>query len=42
MDYARLTAHLRVRAEPRVTLTFAVIEAILGEPLPLAAHVRQW
>ena len=39
-DYARLAAHLRTRAAPQVILTFEAIEAILGEPLPLAARVQ--
>ena len=40
--YARLAAHLRVRAEPRATLTF---DADRGDPrraAALAARVQRW
>ena len=38
-DYARLAAHLASLPGLGVTLTFAQMEEIVGEPLPLAAHV---
>ena len=42
-DYARLTAHLAARSEPRLMLTFAEIEGIVGELLPLQAKLQaQW
>jgi hypothetical protein len=42
-DYDKLAAHLAARSEPRLMLTFAELEAIVGEPLPLSArHVSQW
>ena len=39
-DYARLAAHLASLPGARVTLTLAQIEEILGEPLPLGAHIH--
>jgi hypothetical protein len=39
-DYALLAAHLATLAGPRVTLTFAEVEAIIGGPLPLAARLN--
>ena len=38
-DYTRVATYLAARREPRVTLTFDQVEAILGEPLPLVARV---
>ena len=37
-DYGRLAAHLAAQDEPRVTLTFEHVEAIIGGPLPWAAR----
>ena len=42
-DFARLAAHLDVELGPRLTLTFAEVEAITGELLPFAATLgTQW
>lgn len=38
-DYQRLAAHLKRRLEPRVTLAFEQIEAIIRGALPGHAHV---
>jgi hypothetical protein len=40
-DYSLLAAHLAGRTGPRVTLSFAEIEATIGGPLPLMARLRR-
>jgi hypothetical protein len=42
-DFARLAAHLAMQPGPRLTLTFAEVEAITGGLLPLRARLQeQW
>jgi hypothetical protein len=42
-DYALLAAHLAAQPGPRITLSFAEVEAIIGGLLPLIARLhRAW
>ena len=38
-DYGKIAAYLAAQPEACVTLTFAEVGSLLGEPLPLAARV---
>lgn len=40
--FQSLTDYLAALPDDRVTLSFAVLEAIFGGPLPMAAYITSW